>query len=213
MENEKEYYRLLKLQYYKATKEKIKDKLELNLNDNVYKWFLLRKEIGKKYLEYLNSLGYDVKNNNVAEIDKGNLDSLVKEYNTNIISPYIEEKENSKVLTYSLNVFHEHPILMQYGLNLRIEAIASIPKHIDTLMFNNPYEKKNMLKVENLINKGEFETIIGIYGQIFDKDVKKKTDMIAQILKKINNNNYKLDFEKDNGNYYSALVSKKKIIK
>ena len=203
----KEYYRQLKLQYYKATKEKIKQNIENSLNDDIYRWLSIRKEIGKIYLEYLDSLGIDIKTLETAEIGKGLFDTLVREYETTIISPYIEAVDNKRVYTYSLNLVNT-PTLMKYGPKMRIEDIKSIPKDVNTFLINNPYEK--IVGLENFVNKEEIQTIIGIYGQIFDKDKDKKLKMLLELSKKIQNKDFNINYESNNDYYYASLIANRK---
>ena len=209
----KEYYKLLKLQYYKATKDKIKTIIDDDLNENMYNWLFIRHEIGKRYIEYLNNLGYDVKTQETAEIGKGLFDTIVRKYETTIISPYIEKIDSNRVFTYSLNLSTSYPTLMKYGKNMRIEDLASVPKYINTFLINNPYQRNDLFGLENLINKGEFNAIIGMYGQTGDNDKAKKLKILYQLSNKIRTHQFQLKYEKDKDYYYASLISNSKIKK
>ena len=210
MKEQERYYKLLKLQYYKATKNKIETKIESSLTNDVYKWLEIRRNIGEKYKLFLSDLGIVMTTKEKAEVGKGIFDTLVRAGDATLITPYIKSNDNKRILSYDLILSENSIALAKYGEKYRLEEITSSPKDITTYMTQNPYQKNDLFGWKNLANNSKYNTIIGMYGEIQDKDKNAKLKMLKEIRDKIVNNEYKLVYESDKDYYYASLITKTK---
>ena len=105
-----------------------------------------------------------------------------------------------------MKVYESTPVLVTHrkGGN----HIESIPNDIiHTFMTQNPISNISILGWENLHNSGNNDIIIGIYGDIHDKDIDAKKKTIDEIKAKLISTDYIEDYEKDDDRYFYVIGS------
>ena len=207
---EKEYNHFLIEQYQKANGYKYIDLNSKSFKKDYLEWLKERKELGYKYLDFLYEMKAGILERTTAEVGKNEIDCLTHPFDTTIISPY-EYKElddKTRLIPANIRVQDEELVLMfspKEGVRLMV-----LPKKIETLMTENPYTPYSINEWETLHNSGNYDIAVGIYGSIYDKDIKEKLNLLMNLKEKILFGDYKYDINTDNDIYYGALVSDRK---
>ena len=171
-------------------------------------WLLERKRYGNRYIDFLYDMDGRILERTTAEVGKTELDSLVIPFDTTIISPYefkkLENRErliNSKFLVYE-----EKPVL--YFDRQEQPTIVVLPeRRIDTFMTQNPYTFYSVKYWSDLHNSGNYDILLGVYGSIYDKNIKRNLEILKYVKDRLILFDYKYDINHDGDIYYGALVS------
>lgn len=173
-------------------------------------WIKLRQDVSKNYLALLEYMELSkFADCDTAEVGKGRYDTIVKPFNTTIITPHIsglETLRNERIINAELVVMGETPVL--FGANKNGKPISSSSNL--TFMTQNPYTPIEIRNWEDLHNSGESDIIVGVYGSIYDKDIASKLKQIQELEEKLNGSYIREDAVV--GDTYSyAIASKRKV--
>ncbi|MBQ8891835.1 MAG: hypothetical protein IJ068_03110 [Bacilli bacterium] len=208
MNNTMKYNKLLTLQYCNALGIKV-DTTSQGFKNDLVRWVFERKQIGEKYVEFLNSLGLNITNKETAEIGKGTFDTLVDSYNTTVITPYPYTNNVKRVLKYDFFPNIQGSGLIKYDSDGKIAEIVSVPKYINQIITQNPYNELDLIGYEDLFNVNDISVIVGMYGHIHDNDKEMKLKMLKLIKDKIKNNQFNVEYEYDRDSYFAAIYDNK----
>ena len=200
MEND-EYLNLLILQFKKAKGINKVDINSIEFMQEFQYWLQQRSDMIKYYQKLLNFMHLSYKTSHTAEVGKGYFDSVVSPFETTIITPYQEgfEKEQPRIINSALYISKGNPYVFQGN------ELNKAPDKIETFMTQNPYEIDNIRFWEQLPS-----IIVGIYGNIRDKDKKEKERILKDLKAKMS------DLSIENGGcvndtYYYVITNDTKI--
>ena len=171
--------------------------------DEFYKWLLEYIRIGKFYYGWLKEKGIlDELSYDIAEIGKGEYDTITFNQKTTLISPYIRIFEHldieNKIFNYDFTVFDGHPL---YIGRKQFDVVSDI----DVFITQNPYCMKDITNWPQLYNYGNRDIVVGIYGNCFDKDKSYKLRQLKIMRERIDDD-FKID-EVTNGDTYCYALS------
>lgn len=158
------------------------------------RWIEYHIKHGENYKFLLNQMGIDITKKSVAEVGKTSFDSLCKNYETTIVTPYpygFERNNNLVVSDLSIN---------EDG------KIQELDK-IDTIMMTNPYNDSDLKNWDKYHNNGG-NIIVGVYSEYSDKDIRSKIEQLERF-KELLTEEY---VERENcflNTYCKVIVSKK----
>lgn len=148
-------------------------------------WIKERQDISTTYIELLDYMGLSYfATPSVVEVGKGSVDSIVMPYDTLIITPYsrfLEElntENNKRVTNAYFKVVNGKP----FKVFPSDEAILRPIKNCDDLTFmtQNPYTPKCIKNWDQLHNNSINDIIVGVYGNIHEKDAETKIKQLKQ---------------------------------
>ena len=173
-------------------------------------WVRIRQNIGKQYIRLLDQLELEFYSSECAEIGKCGLDSIVKPFNTTIITQVdkIIQVDPKRIIKGDFKVKQSIPVLEKYDLEGNPKYI-DLRKYFKIYMTQNPYSEKSILGWENLHNSRGTDTsiICGVYGKIYDKDIKGKIAQLNELKSKLKKESFVSDYEEDNDNYFYVIAS------
>ena len=177
-------------------------------------WIRSRQNISENYLNLLEYMElYRFADPDTAEIGKGQYDSIVKPFDTTIITPHsegLETLDQSRIITSDFRVFDGTPVLTktnEKGIN-QIDPITSTTTL--TFMTQNPYTPEQIRNWEQLHNSGENNIIVGIYGSIYDKDIEQKIKELEALRDKLYES-YKEEHTVIDDTYCYAIASERMV--
>ena len=172
-------------------------------------WINHRKHVLLDHLSLIEGIGLSSAfNPYTAEVGKCRLDTIAKLTNTTIITPYtkgLEHIDSDRLIKGSVVVNGNMPLLVTKET---IEAINS--NAIITFFSHNPYTKASIRNWENLHNNTDYNIILSVFGSIYDKDYRRKTQLIDEFKRSI----YPLFIEESttiNDTYHHIIASDKGI--
>lgn len=172
-------------------------------------WLKEMQKKGEEYINYLDILEFNFKDSSCAEFGKGEHDTLVKPFKTKIISPNAGEitgVSKDRLIIGNVKIYNGNACLLNKEKEVKV-----LPKAIThTYMTQNPYYFGNISGFENIHNCGNNNIIIGVYGNIHDKDRETKENQIKTIKNNLNKP-YIEFYETDKDSYYHVIGSKRKI--
>lgn len=172
---EKNYFEHLSDQYYSSLGYIPYEDSSKGNDTGFGKFILERNQMGKKYCEFLNRIGFGLfDNNRTAEVGKGSLDSVVKHLRPSIITPFRDNfflNNPYKVIVSKFTVYAAEPYLIELGSS----EIQNSP--FDVYMTQNPYGLENIEGWEEMLNEGTKGIIVGFYGKNSDKDKEEKIEL------------------------------------
>ncbi len=179
-------------------------------------WLKSRQKIGKEYIYFLDSMGLRFADSDCAEIGKSAYDTVVRPFNTKLITlaaPSFEgSKMKSRIITGNMRVYEQCPVLVRY--NIKGNQLDQIPSDIIlTYLTQNPFSQGSISGWEGLHNSGNNNIIVGIYGSIFDKDVEAKIKLIEDLKGKLSDDDFKEDYSTLNDKYFCAIGSQRMVKK
>ena len=186
-------------QYMSSTGTKIIDLKSEKFISDFANWIMELQKTGKRYTDLLEYLELDYNTRNCAEVGKCRFDTVVKPFDTTIITPDadIVGVNKGRIITGNMKVYGSVPIIVKDEL---IDLIPS--ESIHTFMTQNPYTSNSILNWENLHNSGEANIIVGTYGSIHDKDTDDRIKLIES--------HYIEDYYTSNDSYFYVIGSTKK---
>ena len=203
-----QYVKNLTEQFCLATESKCIDLTSDSFINEITLWIKNRQDIAKKYTDFLDYMGFDFYDADCAEVGKGAFDSIVKPFETTIITPVLStfKKINlERIIEGKMKVYETIPFLI-CRVNNENEFTQISSDGIHTFMTQNPYSKWSISKWENLHNSGLNNIILGIFGSIQDKDIDDKIKMLKSLRDKLNDE-YKEDYSTLGDNYFYAFGS------
>ncbi len=175
-------------------------------------WVKERKTIGLDYLSFIfSSLKLSNNQELIAEIGKGESDTLITGDSRIIITPFTKNIKREKpelLVEGALWVERSHPILIRGNKPIDISKC-----NIKRFITHNPYSKGNIRNWETLHNSEKYNITVGIYGSVYDHDIEDKIKVLNQLRDKLNDNCF---YEKnvERGDIYMHVVSSnRKVLK
>ena len=177
-------------------------------------WLQERMKYGYRYLDFLCEMNEHILERTTAEVGKTEYDSLVLPFDTTIISPYEfkELDDRERLINSKFMVYEEKPVLY-FDRQEQPTPVVIQEQGINTFMTQNPYSPYSTLYWHDLHNSGHFDIAVGIYGSIYDRNIREKLIIMKNLKEKIIGDDYKYDFNCDGDIYFAALVSDRKIKK
>lgn len=198
-------------QYKKANGYKIIDLTIESFKKDYLEWLEERKIQGYRYFNFLYEMKSGLLERTTAEVGKNEIDCITLPFDTTIISPYeYKDLDDFTRLMPALMKVLDEELLLEFIPNDKIKSIILPRKKIETVMTQNPYTTYSINEWDTLHNSGNYDIAVGIYGSIYDKDIKEKLKILKNLKEKILLEDYKYDFNTDNDIYYGALVSYRK---
>lgn len=198
------------MQYEKATGEKCKDLISLVYSKAFSDWLRKRRKMGEKYSRMLQETGIlDFDDPYTVEVGKGCLDTLVKESSNLIITPYpkgFDIRIGRIIISPGFKVNYGVPTLFARD-DVTEKSITS--NHQLTFMTQNPYTSAHIKNWEQLYNSGNSEIIVGVFGDIHDKDKAEKIRQLETIERKTQGSLAKME-ETDGDTYLTVVASNPK---
>lgn len=189
MEKNKAYIKFLISQFKSATGTKNIDFESEGFISDFNNWIKSRQDISQNYLSMLDCMGLQkITESSTIEIEKGKFDTIVKPFDTTIITPYsdgLSVSDESRIITSEFIVHNGMPILYKLkGTNVS-EVKPILSDSTLTFMTQNPYTEANIRDWDQLHNIGKNDIIVGVYGSIYDKDIKSKLKQIRKLEEKL----------------------------
>ena len=204
MEENDIYLEMLKKQYCDANGlKKFNDISKESLNGFIKE----RQNLGEQYTKFLKYMEIDITSSDIVEVNKGQYDTIIRNYNTLAITPYPMNIEKERLYNYQFISTEKGPQMVLNLNNEQINVIANMPVKI--YMTQNPYDKKDIKGFEYLYNTDKYDILVGMYGKVYDEDKLKKLKLLQKLAEKIKDYNYKTWMLKDNSNYYFVLYTNK----
>ena len=180
MEN---YLDLLIEQFRQATGTKNVDMNSLAFISEFSDWLKSRQEIGDKYLKLLEYMGLSkFKTPDTAEVGKGQYDSLVKPFDTKIVTLHtkgLETLGSRRVVKSNFEIYDGMPLLVRKNELFKADDVAQ------TFMTQNPFTHASISNWDQLHNSGMYSIIVGFFGSIYDKDKSKKEEQLRNLRYKL----------------------------
>ena len=129
-----EYIKRLAIQYKNAYDLKDIDLLSKSFLSELNEWIGELKKQGEDYTFFLYSLNINYKKLSVAEVGKGEYDSVVKPYNTSIIT--------KMPITADNNLINANFLVLDDGAKLLLDSHSFkfiVSSNFSTYMTQNPY--------------------------------------------------------------------------
>ena len=205
-----EFNPFLMEQYQKANGYKYVDFASKTFKNDYLEWLKDRKKQGYRYLDFLYEMNPKVLERTTAEIGKTEFDTLTEPFDTTIISHFEFKNiaDKTRLIPAFVKVVDEE-LLLQILPQGKVKLVF-LPKKINLLMTENPYTPYSISNWDTLHNSGNYDIIVGVYGSIYDKDIKEKLNLLKNIREKILFGDYKYNLNTDNDIYYAAIASDRK---
>ena len=205
----KNEYLNMVLGQYKAA---IGSNSELNINNEkvqkeLAEWLYKRGKIGKLYTSFLDYLNIEFAYSNCAEIGKGTYDSVVKNFDTAIITPYdneITEVDKERVFVSKFEIEESKPYLLKGS-----KKIILHPYVFSKFMTQNNDDIRNW---ENLHNSGDYSIIVGAYGENNEQDKDNKIKEIEELRNKVcDHRDIVFEYDTTKDAYFIVVATKVKV--
>ena len=202
-----EYYNHLLKQFVEAKGIKNVDEKSETFIEDFINWSVDRKLTLKNYISIIGDTNvFPLYDETTAEVGKGVVDSIGKELGIKLITPYGEKMNNPKnVIPANLEVLKGIPTVVK-GCNDNLILLPLNPRRFRNFITQNPYDKGCIKNWNDLHNSGEYNIIIGVYGETSDKDRQSKIKMLKEFKDKLENG-YREEQAIIYGNYYYLVYS------
>lgn len=179
----------------------------------LFAWLKYRQSIGSDYINFLEYMGLNqISSPDAAEVGKSAYDSIVGDLDeTMIITPYSNYffgVDKRRIINGDFKVEKDVPFLVAHNTIIPVDSETPI-----TFMTHNPYKKESINNWEQLHNSGNHNIVVGVYGNIHDKDINEKIKQIAQLKDKLSD--YFYSYIEEQGvvdeTYCYAVASKRKV--
>ena len=173
------YLEKLMKQFTKANGLNSIDMNSLEFLNEFKEWVTRQRVVSRDYKDLLNYMQIPL--SKIAEVGKGEFDSLALNNNLLMITPYAEELalENDKIINADFMVTVEKPLLIGPD---KEEVI--LDRRINSFMTYNPYEEEDIINWELLVGQG-YPITTGVYGKIYDQDKTTKIKLLKNLKNKI----------------------------
>ena len=180
-------------------------------------WLKQMKIIGDDYINYLNYLNLNYDDSTCAEVGKGEYDTLVKSFDTKIISYNVGEitgVDKERLIKGNVKFENGNSYLstMTNDHLINVKKISNL--QVSTFMIQNPYSYKSLVGVADVHNSGNHNVILGVYGSLYDSDKYKKIEQL-KLLKAQFTNDFIEEYDVYDDSYFyilSSLSSKKRTL-
>lgn len=206
---EKEYLKKLFRQFKQANGIKDKSAKLEDFKEEFNKFIFTRQIIGEHYIYLLDNLNLEYEGSEVAETNKGCFDSVVIPYGTTLITPYYYRLSKARVIPREFVSALGHPILLEETeVGNKVQEIK--PNVFKTFMTQNPYTIYDLDYWDKLHNMGVYNIIVGMYGNVYDKDKEEKLDLMRNILQNLDEDII-TDYDTLGDEYFCLIGSKRNI--
>ena len=154
--------------------------------------------MGRNFIFLLNEMNINIEDYTTAEIGKTSFDSIGKNYYTTIITPYVYGFEQNTRLI-------ESEFKVDYQGNPKISNDKGNLELIQRYMMYNPYDEECFKNWDDLHNSGK-NIIVGVYGNVSDKDRVQKCALMSYFGYSLFNN-YEIEETTINDTYCKVLAS------
>lgn len=178
-------------------------------------WINYMNDISSNYKELLEYMElYDYVNYDTIEVGKGKFDSIVKNYNTTIVTPHstgLNNTSNRHVITADFRVYSKPMLIRTNESGLRnLSPITS--NLLLTFMTQNPYNLNSIKNWELLHTSDKYKIIVGMFGNRTDKDKTKKINALKDLRDKLEKS-YKEEYAVINDSYCYVVATDKILTK
>ena len=225
-----DYYKLLRLQceraklnFSRAFWQSRKDRMRyggfngaksacFRISDEELNEYLIELQmIGWEYKKYLEYLGIDTDYESVAEVGKGDRDSIVKGTSTTVITTNPYQSRTQRIIRRDFFPA-DTPNLLEYNYdNTQLLETRKVPDWLTTFITQNPYSDAHLNGWHEIFNGEQYDSVVGIYGTKYDKDMKYKEKMLQDLASCITSENVRISFDNDGDNYFGVVYSEPKI--
>ncbi len=213
MKNVERYIIKLQEQFFQATGMRADVANGTNIKE-FKDWIKVRQNIGEEYVNFLEYLQFDFKEAYCVEVEKGRFDSIVKPFETTILTPYYNMPgvDDSRILPGNFGVMNYSPyIFPEMFTSTGIHMMN--PESFRVFMTQNIYTLSQIAGWEDLHNSGEYNIICGAYGSLWDKDSEGKVQQLRYLKRKLTGEDITAEYAVSNDRYYFAIGSKRKVKK
>lgn len=192
--------------------KEIKDPTDIQFTTDLSEWIRTRDKVGGEYINYLKYLlNTSTFNSEYVEIGKGNLDTITKNTNMSMITPfYLEEvltaftNSKSPIVTGIFKVYDDgYPVIIPHDYN----EINKINLNcVERYFTQNPYSIDDIKNWDRLHNLGRNITL-GIYGKNYDKDIEEKIKLLKEVKNKLFDGYKYIDELETKGDSYFYVIS------
>ncbi len=208
------YLKNLVEQFKQATGTKNVDTNSQAFISEFESWIKQRQLDGNEYLGLLDYMELSKFSDPMtAEIGKGQFDTLVKDFDTTIITPYskgIIVPDSSRIITSDFRVYEGTPVLMRQTEKGTTQVDPITSTSALTFMTQNPYTPEQIANWEQLHNGRESDIIVGIYGSVYDKDTESKIKQIENLRDRLDES-YKEEYAVVGDTYCYAIASERMV--
>lgn len=142
------------------------------------KWLEQNRIHGDLYTMVLEQIGVPYKTSDVAEIGKGDKDSVVLgNEKTTLITPFNLKSTKNPVIKAEFYVSSKSQLLIEDKDNEVIYTPVSY-MGIKRVMTQNPYSYRMIEKWKNIQDIG---ITVGVYGSLYDKDMTEKINLLRKL--------------------------------
>lgn len=194
-------------QFMAATNTKNVDINSTEFKKEFLNWLKMLNESRKFYLNVITYMSLNNEPNEyTAEIYKSKYDSVIKNKEPLIITPFNTGLEDKRLITGTFNV-------SKYGTcYINNSTVSKYNIDINTYMTQNPYYEDYLNNWDKIHNNTYNKIIVGFYGKIYDKDKFEKMKILKTLSNKLDDNQAR-EFVTFEDNYYAVVASKKGINK
>lgn len=204
-DKEKEYLKLVYKQYCDALGYDYQGEYK---DSELVSWILKRKELGELYYLHLQNLGLKprIDDTNTIEVNKGKYDSVVDKTNMTIITPYNDSfTKKGKIIPGKFQVNYSTPTIVTQNRVLDLSKLTNY-----RIMTHNPYHSYDIEGWEKLPNTGKNDILIGVFGEIQDKDYQAKLEYLKHIKQLLRSDSYISDSFTINDAYFGYVATNTK---
>ena len=191
-----------------------KNEIHINSKDSLLEfgaWLKEYKKASEDYLEILDYYGLKYDNSFCAEVGKNQYDSIIMDYKTKIITQNLSDFkkiESDRLIEGNVAIKKATPILVRPNK----EDTEILNQFINTYMIHNPYSFDDINGWENLHNLSENNIIVGVFGNLSDKDRNEKLEALTQFRNKLIKNSFIEEYETNQDMYYYVIGSKRNAV-
>jgi len=203
-----EYFSNLIEQFKLATGSKNVDITSNQYASDFLIWLKNYQSLGIEYTCFLDYLGFRFTDESCAEVGKGKFDSVVKTFDTLLITTALPIKgvNPERIIKGNMKVFESVPVLVKY-IKKGNQVIQISNDIIRTYMTQNPYNQSLITGWEDLHNSGKNNIILGIFGSIHDNDRQTKIKKLKSLKHKLTNTDYIEEYDASGDNYFYVIGS------
>lgn len=182
-----------------------------NTMKEFFDWIYTMSSISKYYTDFLDEMGFDFKNNKCAELSKSFFDTVVKEFDTHLITLYengLNDIDNKRVVDGNLVINDMLPLIIRPTT----DHFYLTDCRYDTFMTQNPYQEGDFRKLSVIHNRLNYNIIGGVFGFIDDKDRAKKVRSVKNLRDSLYGD-FIFELDKKDDIYFCCVGSKTRVRK
>lgn len=166
------------------------------------RWLIEREQQGIEYTLLLDKLGLNFDSFDCIEFGKGQCDSVVKNFNTRIFTPYTEGLEYLNKRVVKIDRYYADEIgIFTTVINGHYYVVSG-----QTVMTQNVYQK-NELKDWDSLHHISNDIIVGAYGSVYDRDKEEKINELKKLRDKLDRKHIE-EYNVNRDKYYYVVASK-----